>query len=69
MYSLILSAFLVQTLSQFTLWCNEIFYMNTPHINLYIFPKATRDLEPISYREILLNTLLHVTIYVFTQFT
>jgi hypothetical protein len=30
--------------------------------------KATRGLEPISYRGVLLSTLLHATVYVFTQF-
>jgi hypothetical protein len=33
-----------------------------------IIPKATRGLEPINYRGALLSTLLHVTVYVFTQF-
>jgi hypothetical protein len=32
------------------------------------FPKATRGLEPISYRGALLGTLLHAIICVFTQF-
>jgi hypothetical protein len=34
------------------------------------FPKATRGLEPtsISYREALLSTLLHATVYVYAQF-
>jgi hypothetical protein len=31
-------------------------------------PNATRGLEPISYRGALLSTLLHATVYVFTQF-
>jgi hypothetical protein len=30
-----------------------------------LFPKATRGLEPISYRGVLLSTLLHSTVYVF----
>jgi hypothetical protein len=30
-----------------------------------LFPKATRGLEPISYRGALLSTLLHATVYVF----
>jgi hypothetical protein len=29
---------------------------------------ATRGLEPISYRGALLSTLLHATVYVYTQF-
>jgi hypothetical protein len=29
------------------------------------FPKATRGLEPISYRGALLSTLLHATVYLF----
>jgi hypothetical protein len=29
------------------------------------FLKATRGLEPISYRGVLLSTLLHATVYVF----
>jgi hypothetical protein len=33
-----------------------------------LFPKATRGLEPISYRGTLLSTLLHAIVYVFTQF-
>jgi hypothetical protein len=28
-------------------------------------PKATRGLEPISYKEALLSTLLHATVYMF----
>jgi hypothetical protein len=32
------------------------------------FPKATRGVEPISYRGALLSTLLHATVYAFTQF-
>jgi hypothetical protein len=32
------------------------------------FPKATRGLVPISYRGALLSTLLHATVYVYTQF-
>jgi hypothetical protein len=32
------------------------------------FPNATRGLEPISYRGVLLSTLLHAIVYVFTQF-
>jgi hypothetical protein len=34
---------------------------------LLVFPKSTRSLEPISYRA-LLSTLLHATVYVYTQF-
>jgi hypothetical protein len=30
-----------------------------------LFPKATTDLEPISYRAALLSTLLHATVYMF----
>jgi hypothetical protein len=30
--------------------------------------EATKDLEPIKYSGVLLNTLLHATIYVYTQF-
>jgi hypothetical protein len=33
-----------------------------------VFPRATRGLEPISYRGALLNTFLHATVYVYTQF-
>jgi hypothetical protein len=31
------------------------------------FPKATRDLEPISYTGALLSTRLHAIVYVYTQ--
>jgi hypothetical protein len=31
------------------------------------FPKATRGLEPISYREALLSSLLYAIVYIFTQ--
>jgi hypothetical protein len=31
----------------------------------FLFPKATRGLEPISYRGVLVSTLLHATVYVF----
>jgi hypothetical protein len=30
---------------------------------MYLFPKATRGIEPSSYRRALLNTLLHATVY------
>jgi hypothetical protein len=33
-----------------------------------LFPKATRGFERISYRGALLSTLLHATVFVFTQF-
>jgi hypothetical protein len=32
---------------------------------MFLFPKATRGLEPISYRGALLSTLLHGTVYMF----
>jgi ribosomal protein L32E len=33
---------------------------------LYVLsPKATRGLEPISYRGVLVSTLLHATVYMF----
>jgi hypothetical protein len=35
---------------------------------LILFRKATRDLEPFSYRGALLSTLLHANVHVFTQF-
>jgi hypothetical protein len=36
---------------------------------LYVsFPNATRGFEPISCRGALLNTLLHITVYVYTQY-
>jgi hypothetical protein len=35
---------------------------------ILLFPKATRGLEPISYRGALLSTLLHATVYDYTQF-
>jgi hypothetical protein len=35
---------------------------------MYVLPKGTRDFEPISYREAPLSTLLHATVYVYTQF-
>jgi hypothetical protein len=31
----------------------------------FTFPKAARGLEPISYRGVLVSTLLHATVYVF----
>jgi hypothetical protein len=31
----------------------------------YLFPKATRGFEPISYRGALLSTLLHATVHMF----
>jgi hypothetical protein len=31
----------------------------------FLFPKATRGFEPISYRGVLLSTLLHATVYMF----
>jgi hypothetical protein len=34
----------------------------------FLFPKATRGFEPISYRGALLSTLLHATVHVFIQF-
>jgi hypothetical protein len=41
----------------------------SPHQALGLsFPKATRSLEPISYRGALLSTLLHAAVYVYTQF-
>jgi hypothetical protein len=36
--------------------------------NLAAFPNVTSGLEPISYTGVLLSTLLHATVYVFTQF-
>jgi hypothetical protein len=33
-----------------------------------LIPKATRGIEPVSYRGALLSTLLHVILYVVTQF-
>jgi hypothetical protein len=38
-----------------------------PGPSIYVFPKATRGFEPISYTA-LLSALLHDTVYVFTQF-
>jgi hypothetical protein len=35
----------------------------------FLFPKATRGLEPISYRRAILSTLLHATVYIFFFFT
>jgi hypothetical protein len=32
---------------------------------MFLFPKATRSLEPISYRGALVSTFLHATVYVF----
>jgi hypothetical protein len=34
---------------------------------VYLFPKATRGFEPVSYRGALLSTLLHATVYMFLQ--
>jgi hypothetical protein len=36
-------------------------------LSLFLFPKATRGLEPISYRGALLSTLLHAAVYVFLR--
>jgi hypothetical protein len=33
-----------------------------------MFPEATGDLEPISYRGVLVSTLPHAFAHVFTQF-
>jgi hypothetical protein len=40
----------------------------TKHLIYSSFSKATRGLEPNSYRGALQSTLLHATVYVFTQF-
>jgi hypothetical protein len=43
-----------------------VFVILVLRFSLYVlFPKATRGFEPISYREALLSTLLHATVYVF----
>jgi hypothetical protein len=34
-------------------------------MSIYSIPKATRGLEPISYRGVLVSTLLHATVHVF----
>jgi hypothetical protein len=40
--------------------------MYNTYIRIFFFPpKATRGLEPISYRGVLVSTLLHATVYVF----
>jgi hypothetical protein len=34
---------------------------------MFLFPKATRGFEPISYRGVLLSTLLRATVYMFLR--
>jgi hypothetical protein len=37
-------------------------------VESFDFPEATRDLEPISYRGVLVSTLLHATVYMFLYY-
>jgi hypothetical protein len=39
------------------------------YLSIKYTPQATTGLVPISYRRALLSTLLHVTVYIFTQFS
>jgi hypothetical protein len=36
-------------------------------MEFFLFPKATRCLEPISYSGALLSTLLHATVYMYAD--
>jgi hypothetical protein len=38
-----------------------------PFISFIFFPKTTRGLEPISYRGVLMSTILYTIVYVFLQ--
>jgi hypothetical protein len=49
----------------FLIYVNTITDSNQRSYCLLLFPKAIRGLELTSYREVLLSTLLHATVYMF----
>jgi hypothetical protein len=45
-----------------------LFSVSMTYTSISVFPDATRGLEPINYRGVLVSTRLHATVYVYTKF-